>query len=104
MRNYLPYDIGYKYRYARKCSHIASFLFQSSACSLRSDIIIMAIVLPSHFLMLDCHQDGRGDSTLFLTELGNKTTQRVQKGQLTEDLRQSPFLIQVRDFQSQTFD
>mgnify|MGYP003691570775 CR=1 FL=1 len=64
----------------------------------------MAIVLPSHFGMLDCHQDGRRDSTLFLTELGNKTTERVQKGQLTEDLRQSPFQIQVRDVQSKTFD
>ena len=64
----------------------------------------MAIVLPSHFGMLDCHQDDRRDSTLFLTELGNKTTERVQKGQLTEDLRQSPFQIQVRDVQSKTFD
>ena len=64
----------------------------------------MAIVLPSHFCMLDCHQDGRRDSTLFLTELGNKTTQKVQKGLSTEDLRLSPFQIQVRDVQSHTFD
>ena len=64
----------------------------------------MAIVLPSHFGMLDCHQDGRKDATLFLTELGNKTTQKVQNGQLTEDLRLSPFQIQVIDVQSHTFD
>ena len=64
----------------------------------------MAIVLPSHFCMLDCHQDGRRDSTLFLTELGTTIIRKVQKGQLTEDLRLSPFQIQVRDVQAHSFD
>ena len=102
MRNYLPFAIMYKYRNAKNFPHIAASLFQSSARSYRPES--MAIVLPSHFGILDCLQDDRRDSTLFLTELGRPTIRKVQKERLTEDLRQCPFQIRVRDVQSSSFD
>lgn len=102
MSNYLPYAIRYKYRYAKKFSHITSSLFLSSARNYRPES--MAIVLPSHFGILDCLQDDRKDSTLFLTELGITTIRKAQKERLTEDIRQCPFHIRVRDIQSHSFD